>query len=339
MANGPIRRVASRRWRRAFATAAMAAVGLAGWGAAGLSLDASGQGGPIASAPRTSAVALARLLPASGLVQVGVRPGMRVVELKVKEDDNVSTGDVLAILEGHDAARSQLDLAEARKRRADHERSVRLAAARKAADLSRRRHDEAKKLHDQFGGTLKGKDRYDAEMALYQVEMQAIQTQLDLDLAQGPDTEETDDRIVRTQVDLAASALRETEVRAPGAGRILRIVAEAGEISSGALLVMGDVSSMVAKAEVYQADVPRIKVGDPAEVDILGTRVPGIVARIGSIVGKNQLVNIDPRAPRDLRVVEATIALERAEPASRFVEMEVDAVIRPLGPGAAGSSR
>ena len=74
-------------------------------------------------------------MPASGLISVGVRPGMRVVELKVKEDDQVSAGTVLAILEGHDAARSQLELAEAQKRvRRASKRKPALAAARKAAE-------------------------------------------------------------------------------------------------------------------------------------------------------------------------------------------------------------
>ena len=118
-------------------------------------------------------------------------------------------------------------------------------------------------------------------------------------------------------------------VRASASGRVLRVLAHPGEISSGALLELGDVSSMIARAEVYQSDVPRIRVGDPAEVDILGTHVAGKVSRIGSIVGKNQLTSIDPRALRDLRVVEVTIQLEKAEPAARFVDMEVEAVIRP----------
>lgn len=86
---------------------------------------------------------------------------------------------------------------------------------------------------------------------------------------------------------------------------------------------------MIARAELYQSDVPRIRVGDPVEVDILGTHVAGNVSRIGSIVGKNQLTSIDPRAMRDLRVVEVTIQLDKPEPAARFVDMEVEAVIRP----------
>ena len=73
---------------------------------------------------------------------------------------------------------------------------------------------------------------------------------------------------------------------------------------------MGDVSSMAATAEVYQSDVPRIHLNDPAEVDILGTRVSGKVTRIGSMVGSNRLTSVDPRALRDLRVIEVTIQLD-----------------------------
>ncbi len=323
--------------RSSVAVVAIVTTALIAWGVSGPSLDAKGQERSVTPATRSSIVALAKLLPATGLIEVGIRPGIRVVELKVKEGDDVSAGDLLAILEGHDAARIQLDLVLSKKERADHDRAARLAAASKAAESSRRRYNEAKKLYDQFGATLKGKDRYDAELALYQVEMQAIRTQLDLELAQGPKSKDLDGTIGQAEVDLAASSLRATEIHAPSAGRILRTVAEPGEISSGVLLVMGNLSSMVAKAEVYQADIPRIQPGDPAEVVILGTRVAGRVTRVGAIVGQNQLVNLDPRAPRDLRIVEVTILLERTGPASQFVEMEVDSEIHPAI--SSGSSR
>ena len=90
------------------------------------------------SAPsRSAAVALARLLPAAGLIAVGARPGARVVEIKVKEDQEVSAGTVLAVLEGHESARLQLELAVAQKKRGEHERASRLAAARKSAEVTK----------------------------------------------------------------------------------------------------------------------------------------------------------------------------------------------------------
>src|SRR5262249_52945484 len=117
-----------------------------------------------------------------------------------------------------------------------------------------------------------------------------------------------------------------------------RVLAHPGEISAGPLLEMGDVSTMVATAEVYQTDVGGIHIGDPAEVSILGNRVTGKVTRIGSVVGRNLLTSIDPPALRDLRVVVTTIQLDESTVASRYVNMEVETVIRPSGPAPAPES-
>ena len=106
-------------------------------------------------------------------------------------------------------------------------------------------------------------------------------------------------------------------------------MAHAGEVSSGPLLAMGDLSAMVATAEVFQSDIPRLRPGDPATVQVLGQSVTGRVTLIGSIVGKNQLTNLDPRALQDRRVAKVTIGLDNPALAARFVNMEVEATIKP----------
>ena len=58
---------------------------------------------------------------------------------------------------------------------------------------------------------------------------------------------------------------------------------------------------------------------------------------IGSIVGKNQFTNLDPRALQDRRVVKVTIGLDNPALAARFVNMEVEAAIKP-GAGTAAKS-
>jgi HlyD family secretion protein len=349
-----IPRIAARRvWRLVGLSAVSTAVFLAsGWivrpidpasaqesRSAGKGESATGQ-----RSGRSAVVALARLEPAGGLISVGARPGIRIDAIAVKPGDQVSQGTVLAILEGHDAAENQRALAIARRTLADRQWSVRLAAARKAAETSKTRLDQASVLYKQFGATLKGKDRYDAELALYQVEMQSLKADLDLRLLEAgkgaearksaqpsgaADDRGPEDAILDAQVALAEAGLKETEVRAPTPGRVLQVLVHVGELSAGTLLEMGDVSSMVATAEVYQTDVPRIHPGDPAEVDILGTHVTGKVTRIGSMVGKNRLTSVDPRALRDLRVVEVTIQLDDPGVAARYVNMEVEATIRP----------
>ncbi len=361
MARQGIPRISVRWVGKALGLSAVSVAVLLAAGRAGRPIDSalaqegrsSGQGesarSPDSGAPRSAAVALARLVPANGLISVGARPGIRIDEIKVKEGDQVAQGTVLAHLEGHATAQYQLVLAKAKKSLDDRQQRARLAVARKVADASKTRFSEATTLYKQFGGTLKGKDRYDAELALYQVEMQSLKADLDLQLLEAARQSEKspgnapkgqgqasggrgpEDEILDARVALAEAALKEAEVRAPGPGRVLRITVHPGELSAGTLLEMGDVSSMVATAEVYQSDVPRIRPGDPAEVDILGTRVSGKVTRIGSMVGSNRLTSVDPRALRDLRVVEVTIQLDNAAEASRYVNMEVEATIRPSG--------
>jgi HlyD family secretion protein len=92
---------------------------------------------------------------------------------------------------------------------------------------------------------------------------------------------------------------------------------------------MGDLSAMTAVAEVYQSDVPEVKVGDPAEAVIQGRKVTGKVTRIGRLVGKNTLASLDPRALQDRRVVTVIIRLDDAAPAADYVNMEVEVTIRP----------
>jgi HlyD family secretion protein len=343
-----------RSWRLAGSSAAAAAVFLAlNWCSRPIDPVLAQEGGAGQPPGRTAVVALARLEPAGGIVSVGVRPGMRVDSVRVKEDDPVSPGASLAILEGHDGAEHQHMLALARKTLAERQQAARLASAREAAKASKTRLNEARGLYQQFGGTLKGKERYDAELALYQVEMQYRKADLDLRLLEvakgaapsqgaasgaGASERGPEDEILNAQVGLAEAALKETEVRAPAAGRVLQVLVHPGELSSGALLEMADVSSMVARAEVFQSDVPRVRLSDPAEVDILGTRVSGKVTRIGSMVGKNRLTRVDPRALRDLRVVEVTIQLDQPAVAARYLNMEVEATIRPSGAPATETS-
>ena len=78
--------------------------------------------------------------------------------------------------------------------------------------------------------------------------------------------------------------------------------------------------------------------GDPAEVRVLEQAVTGKVTRIGTMVAKNQLANLDPRALQDRRVVKVTIRLDDPALAARLVNMEVEVVITPGGgrPPAAG---
>ncbi len=334
--------------------------------------ETTSSGGQPSGAPvQTGDVhALARLEPASGLIIVGARPGARIERIEVGPADGITPGQVLAILEGHDQAQAQLALAEAQKTRALHQRSVqkqKLALEREQFDKlqksklesamrvfsSKQRFEDITKLYKELQPTLQGKDRFDLELRYFEAETQNLRGELEIksyQIAQelvprqrkledeelgekGPDVD-----LLNRQTDLARAGLAQTEVRAPFGGRVLELMAHAGEVSSGPLLAMGDLSAMVATAEVFQTDVPRLRTGDPATVRVLDQSVTGKVTLIGSIVGKNQLTNLDPRALQDRRVVKVTIGLDNPALAARFVNMEVEAAIKPGARSAAESA-
>jgi HlyD family secretion protein len=321
---------------------------------------------------REAVHALARLKPAEGLLTIGARPGARIEAIKVREGDAVQAGDLLAILEGHSQAETQLALAVAQKKNADHRRALerrRLALRREGEDrLKGPRLDASKRMNDLTQEKLKqtrdllpkikplvekdDRAKFDLAQTYFQVELAAIKADLDLKELQteqdlqpqrraledeGVADEGPDAEVLARQIDTARAALEQTEVHAPSPGRVLDLLARPGEVGSGPLLSLGDVSAMVAEAEVYQSDVPRLAVGDPAEVSVQGRTIAGKVARIGQAVGGNSLKNLDPRALQDMHVVKVTIALNEAAEASHYVNMQVDVTIRPgaraRGPG------
>jgi HlyD family secretion protein len=326
---------------------------------------------PASPAPVARSVvhALARLEPEGGLVTVGVRPGVRIERILVKDGDQVSSGAVLAVLEGHDQAELQVALAEAQKKNADSQRSSarrkldierkklglereredklkkdRLDAQEKVVELARRKLDTSKKIYETMGQAAQGKVKYELDLAYYQAEADSLKAQLELkELQIAQDLidrrrrledealadDDLDSEVFDRQISLAREGLDQTTVRAPAAGRVLEVTAHVGEVSSGPLLYMGNVSAMAAVAEVYQSDVPEVKVGDPAEAVIQGRKVPGKVTRIGRLVGKNTLASLDPRALQDRRVVPVTIRLDDPGRAADYVNMEVEVTIRP----------
>ncbi len=106
---------------------------------------------------------------------------------------------------------------------------------------------------------------------------------------------------------------------------------------SGPVLAMGDTRLMRAVAEVYETDIARIKIGQVATITSRAFSHPitGKVVRIGNMVFKNDVLNVDPAARADARVVEVWIDLEDATLTERLTNLTVDVVINTGDGGAA----
>jgi len=127
----------------------------------------------------------------------------------------------------------------------------------------------------------------------------------------------------RARLDLA-------NVRAPVAGQVLSIHARAGErIGPDGLLELGQTQKMYVVAEVYETDIGQVREGQTvrATSTALDSPITGKVERIGKIIGKNDVLDLDPVARMDSRVIEVFILLDHPETVAALTNLQVDVEI------------
>lgn len=136
-----------------------------------------------------------------------------------------------------------------------------------------------------------------------------------------------DVELAEAEVAAAIAAVQESErtlekvyVRSPQAGQILEIHTRPGEnVASEGIATIGETDQMMAIAEVYQSDIQYIQVGQPVTITspVITGKLSGTVERIGLQVEQQQVVDEDPAANIDAKVVKVHVRLD--ETASRQV--------------------
>jgi HlyD family secretion protein len=130
---------------------------------------------------------------------------------------------------------------------------------------------------------------------------------------------------------LAEDRLLAAGVRAPVSGRVLKVFARPGEAAGPRpFLQMADTRQMMTRAEVYETDAARVRPGQAVTVTSPALPAPGlkgVVSRVGQTVGRNRVLDPDPTADVDRRVVEVMVRLEQAEAAARWINLEVRVAI------------
>jgi HlyD family secretion protein len=108
-------------------------------------------------------------------------------------------------------------------------------------------------------------------------------------------------------------------VRAPTAGEIFKINTKPGEAPSTTkgIVEIAQNDRMVAVAEIYESDIGKIRMGQTAEIKSetgsFSGNLKGTVTQIGRQVAKKDVLNTDPAADADSRVVEVRLALNPAD--------------------------
>ncbi|MEA5602197.1 HlyD family efflux transporter periplasmic adaptor subunit [Nostoc sp. UHCC 0252] len=135
------------------------------------------------------------------------------------------------------------------------------------------------------------------------------------------DVSPTDVQVAQAQVSNAIANVRRAEaelrlsyVQAPIAGEILKVYTKSGEaIGANGIAEIGQTSQMYVIAEVAEDSIGKVRIGQDATINsdngAFGGELKGTVTEIGRKIGKKDVLNTDPAADVDARVVEVKIAL------------------------------
>ncbi|MBD2109959.1 efflux RND transporter periplasmic adaptor subunit [Nodosilinea sp. FACHB-13] len=133
---------------------------------------------------------------------------------------------------------------------------------------------------------------------------------------------------------LAEAQLARTIVRSPQAGQVLDVFAYPGEAvapADGPILALGDTSQMVVVAEVYETDIGLVEVGQPATITsrngAFSETLTGTVSEIGLQIAKNDVLDDDPAANADARVVEVRVQVDQSDAVAALTNLQVDVAI------------
>ncbi|NEO29789.1 MAG: ABC exporter membrane fusion protein [Symploca sp. SIO3C6] len=105
-----------------------------------------------------------------------------------------------------------------------------------------------------------------------------------------------------------------TYIKAPQAGQILDVLTRPGEvISSDGIARIGQTSQMYVVAEVYESDIGKIKVGQQVKVtsNAVSGELHGTVEQIGLEVQRQEVINTDPAANIDAKIIEVRVKLDQ----------------------------
>jgi HlyD family secretion protein len=291
---------------------------------------------PPQPAPRAISIgvsALGRLAPEGEVVAVApgsASDGGRVERLLVAVGDPVKAGQVVAVLDTYkrrEAAvrqsQAQVDVSRAKLaqvkagRKPEDIRAQEALVSRNEAELGAAERDLGRATF-LLRRAAYAQQEFDDQRLKYQ---QALES-----LKQANAQLEAMKAVPHVDVAVAAAELAQAEagllvaradeeaalVRAPLAGRVLRIHAPPGErVGEKGILDVGNTAQMHAVAEVYEQDVGRVKVGQTARVRVptLGVQMSGEVVRKDLVVSRKVIFSNDPVADIDARVVEVWIRL------------------------------
>jgi HlyD family secretion protein len=117
----------------------------------------------------------------------------------------------------------------------------------------------------------------------------------------------------KSAVDRAKAEQELTILKSPISGTVLKINTQPGEVvDSSGVMEIGKTNQMYVIAEVYQTDIQKVHLGQKAWISssAFPRKLEGTVSEIGLLVDRQKILNINPGADTDRRIVEVKIRID-----------------------------
>ncbi|MEM8717787.1 MAG: ABC exporter membrane fusion protein [Cyanobacteria bacterium P01_G01_bin.39] len=125
---------------------------------------------------------------------------------------------------------------------------------------------------------------------------------------------EAEVRQAQAAVKTAQAELDRAYIKSSQAGRVIKVLTRPGETvsSNEGIARIGETSQMYAVAEVYESDITKVQLGQQVTItsSALAEKLMGEVASIGLEIERQEVVNTDPTANIDAKVVEVKVKLD-----------------------------
>lgn len=205
------------------------------------------------------------------------QPG-RLEQVVVKEGQDVEAGQLLATMESDDVRASLNEARAALATAQAHTVGARASLADSKLQLGRET-----RLHQSGSSSTATVDSARSRFEVAEASLTAAEAEIQTAAA----------RLANATV-----SLKNTRIVAPFAGRVVRKLAEAGEVptglyqsSAGGILELVDFSSLVVEADVSEGRIGSLKIGDPAEITLdafPGKRMRGEVSEVRPTVDRQK---------------------------------------------------
>lgn len=298
-----------------------------------------------------SVVALGRLMPDGKVITISPPYGAgdaRIQEIAVSIGSQVQRGDTLAILDNIQSLEAAVESAEAEvalQKAALGQVRLNIAAsleeakagldrATTSATLATQDLRRIKELSGEGAVSQSELDQAIANSLL--AERDVIKAEATLTRFESQEVDKQPDIVVSARkLDSAVAALNRARrdlargvVTAPFSGTVLDIHARPGEKpNSKGILDLGDIQRMTAELEVYQSEISSVAVGQQVALtaDAFYQPFHGTVTEIGFAVQRQSVVEDDPAANTDARIIIVKVNLdeESSKRAAKLTNLEV----------------